>query len=318
MTRDMRTKRPKIAVITLSWNAKNDLVDIFDCVKRQSWKPDRLIVADSGSTDGTEEMIRKRFPFVEFHALGKNMGYAAGYNILFSLVPKHIDYVVVLDQDVLIENNYIENVVKRFEKEPETTIILMCDLEEPRIKTFGLKEGYIKSYHGSCFSYRNRWKKFMKYDEKFFAYENEADLCARLMNRGLKILYYPGLKVFHKKDSTIMNNFRAHFIVRNAIWYWWKNTSFIDAIIGSITVMGVFYSSASKHNTLRAYFRAVISAFGGIPYCIRNREVCYSISFKDLDDLRQINRILERTRTKPVFRLFDYIYEKTKFYRKQR
>src|SRR6185503_7295388 len=130
----------------------------------------------------------------------------------------------------------------------------MCDLDEPLIKSFALPEGYIKAYHGSCFSYRNRYKKLMVYDEKMWAYENEADLSSRLLLAGMKILYFPGCKAYHKKASTVMNSFRTYYMTRNALWRWWKTTSFIDATIGSIFVMGIFYSKASRYRSLPAYF----------------------------------------------------------------
>lgn len=305
-------KKPRVATITLSWNARDDVRKMLECVKRQNLKPEKVIIVDSGSADGTEEMVRKEFPFVEFHPLGKNIGYAAGYNVAFSLVPSHIDYVVVLDHDVTFDKDYINNVVERFEKEPETTAVLMCDLEEPLIKSFALNEGYINAYHGSCFSYRNKIKKLMRYDEKFFAYDNEADLCARLLNRGYRILFYPGCKVVHKKDSTEMKPFRTYYQTRNSLWRWWKNARLIDAFLASLINMGIFYSKASKHRTLPAYFRGVFHAFLGLPYCIRHREVCRYSSYKELDDVRKLNTALEKTKTRPLFKFFDSLYEKSK------
>lgn len=305
-------KKPRIAAISLSWNARDDLKKVLECAKRQTLRPEKIIIVDSGSQDGTEAMIRKEFPLVEFHALGKNIGYAAGYNVAFSLVPAHIDYVVVLDQDITFDKDYIKKIIERFDQEPESTAVLMCDLEEPLVKTFALKEGYINAYHGSCFSYRNKIKKLMRYDEKFFAYENEADLCARLLNSGFRILYYPACKTIHKKDSTKMNPFRTYYQTRNSLWGWWKNSRLTDAILASFINMGIFYSKASKYRVLPAYFRGVFHAFLGLPYCIRNRNVCAHLSYKDLDDVRKISTILEKTRTKPLFKFFDDLYEKSK------
>ena len=304
-----KTKKPPVAVICLSWNACGDLRKALRCVKQQTMKPQKIIIVDSGSTDGTKDMVKKEVPFVDFHPLGKNIGYAAGYNVAFSLVPKNIKYVIVLDQDVTIDKNYIRNIITRFEKEPDSTIILMCNLEEPLVKSFGLREGYIKAYHGSCFSYRNKFKKFMIYDEKFFAYDNESDLCARLLNRGFRILYYPGCKTVHKKDSTVMNPFRTHLMTRNALWTWWKNARFLDAVISSVVVMGIFYSKSSRYKMIPAYFRGVFDAFKGLPYCIRNRDVCKQLSYKDLDDLRKVGKALEKTKTKPLVGFFDGVYE---------
>lgn len=286
-----RTKRkPKVATITLSWNGKNDLRELLNCVKKQTLKPNEVIVVDNASTDGTAEMVRKEFPFVRFYLLDKNYGYAKGYNIAFSKVSKDIDYVIVLDHDVLIDRNYIKTAVERFEKEPDSTIIIAGDVEEPKIKTLATNEGYITDFHGSCYAYRNKHRKHIKFCEEFFAYNNEADLSSRLLSKGFRILFYPKCKVFHKKDTTRITPFTTYYMTRNSIWHFWRNGRFFDAIIGSFIMMFVFYSKASRNKTLPSYFRAIIDAFLGLPFCIRTREPSKYVSYKNIHDLGLIRK----------------------------
>ncbi len=285
-------EKPKVATITLSWNAKKDLVEVLDCVKRQTYKPKEVIVVDNGSTDGSVEKIRKLFPFVKIFTSKINTGYAKGYNICFSKVSKNIDYVVVLDQDIIIPDNYIEKIVEGFEKEPENTIILMCDLEEPLIKTFNLKEDYVKSFHGSCWSYRNVFRNFIKFEEKFFAYSNEADLSAQLLNSGFIILFYPECKAFHKHDSTKRGSFRVVLETRNWLWTIWRNYKVFDSFILSITSILHMYSKASRNNKTFYFLRGVIEAFRGLPYCIRSRNVCPQLSYRDSGEVIKVLKVL--------------------------
>ena len=277
----------KIATITLSWNARKDLKEMLECVKRQSVKPSEVIVVDNASADGTAEMI-KEFPFVRFFQLDRNYGYAKGYNIAFGKVSGDVDYVIVLDQDVMIGKGYIRTVLQRFKKEPDSTIIIAGDVREPLIKSLALKEGYVKEFHGSCYAYRNRYRRHMKFCEEFFGYNNEADLSARLLDKGFRVLFYPRMKVVHKKDTTGITPFTTFYMTRNAIWHYWRNGSIKDAILGSLTMMLVFYSKASRNNTLPSYFRAVFSAFIGLPFCIRTRYPSKYVSYKDIHDLNFI------------------------------
>ncbi|MBI2578451.1 MAG: glycosyltransferase [Candidatus Aenigmarchaeota archaeon] len=281
-------RKPRIASITLSWNAKNDLRELLNCVKKQSLKPDEVIVVDNASSDGTEEMIKKEFPFVRFIQLNKNYGYAAGYNKAFSSVSENIDYVAALDQDVLVGKDHIKRVAEKFEKEPPSTIIIAGDIEEPLIKSLALKEGYTRDFHGSCFAYRNKHREQMRFCEEFFGYNNEADLSSRLLNRGFRILFYPEWKVFHKKNTTRVTPFTTYYMTRNSIWHYWRNGKPLDAVLGSFIMALVFYSKASRNRTLPSYFKGLFDAIRGLPFCIRTREPSKYVSYKDIHDLQFI------------------------------
>lgn len=288
-------RKPRIAAITLSWNARNDLRELLKCVKKQSFKLGEVIVVDNASSDGTAEMIKKEFSFVRFFQLDRNYGYAKGYNIAFSSVSGDIDYVVVLDQDVLIDKDHIKMVAEKFEKEPSSTIIIAGDIEEPLIRTLALKEGYTKDFHGSCFAYRNKYRQHIKFCEEFFGYNNETDLSSRLLNKGFRIFFYPEWKVFHKKNTTRITQFTTYYMTRNSIWHYWRNGRLADAVLGSLVMAIVFYSKASRNRTLPAYFRGVIDAIRGLPFCIRTREPSKYISYKDIHDLQFI---MKKTRLK--------------------
>ncbi len=277
----------KIATITLSWNARKDLKELLECVSKQSMKPAEVIIIDNASSDGTDEMV-KEFPFVRFYQLPKNYGYAKGYNIAFGRVSADIDYVVVLDQDVIIDKDYIKRITQRFKSEPVSTIIIAGDVKEPLIKSLAIKEGYVKEFHGSCYAYRNRYRRHMKFCEEFFGYNNEADLSARLLSKGFKILFYHRMKVNHKKDTTRITPFTTFYMTRNAIWHYWRNGSIKDAVLGSFIMMFVFYSKASRNNTLPSYFKAIFSAFKGLPFCIRTRYPSKYVSYKDIHDVNFI------------------------------
>ncbi len=284
-------RQPKIATVTLSWNQKDDLREMLSCIKRQTCEPTETIVVDNGSTDGTQEMMRMEFPWVKFFPLDNNTGYAKGYNICFNKVSRTVDYVVVLDQDIAIKNNYIETIVSRFEKEPDETIILMCDLEEPLIKTFNKPEGYFKTFHGSCWSYKNKYRHLIRFEEPFFAYSNEPDLSARLLNRGFKILFYPKCKVYHKHDSTKRSSFRLFLETRNWLWTIWRNYPFSDVLISSFFAAIHMFRKSIYNGKPYAFIRGVVAAFAGLPYCRRTREVCKALSWKDLDEIRFIREL---------------------------
>ena len=284
-------KNCKVATVTLTWNAEKDIRDLLGCIEKQSIKPDEIIIVDNNSTDNTAEIIRE-YPYVKFFRLDKNYGYAKGYNIAFSKVSGDIDYVIALDHDVLIDKDHVRTVAERFEKEPESTIIITGDVEEPLIRTLAIEEGYVNDFHGSCFSFRNIHRKYIRFSEEFFGYNNESDLSARLLDKGFKILFYPNYRVFHKKDTTRVTPFTTYYMTRNSIWHFWRNARLIDAVLGSFVMAVVFYSKASRNRTLPSYFHALFDAVRGLAFCIRTRKPSKYVSYKDIHDLKFIRKKL--------------------------
>jgi GT2 family glycosyltransferase len=283
--------KAQVATVTLTWNAEKDIEETMRCIHEQTLKPNVIIVVDNGSTDRTLEIIEKKFPSVKIIRMKRNMGICAGYNICFSKVPNNIKYVMVIDQDVFFEKNHFKKIIERFEQEDERTAVLMCDLREPLIKSFAIPEGYIKYFHGACFSYRNMYKKLMHFPEEFFGYNNEADLSVKLLDRNLRILFYPKCVMNHKKSLAKRTKFQTFYMTRNAMWFLWRNAPRKDAIIGTALEIIFDYSRASRSRTIPSYFMGLFSAVLGIPYCIRTRHPSNYVSYKDMQDIAYFKNI---------------------------
>lgn len=278
--------KPKIAAAMLTWNAEKDIKDTISCIKKQTYPISEIVIVDNGSTDNTLQILKRELPKARIFALKKNTGICRGFNIAFSKVSKKMKYVVVIDQDIVLPADYVKTVVSKFEQEPDNTAILMCDLEEPIIKTFALNEGYIKYFHGACYSFRNKYNEVMRFTEEFFGYGNESDLSARLLKKGLMIKFYPGCKVFHKKTLTKRTNFQTFYMTRNSLWFWWRNAHLKDAIPASFAEILFGYSKSSRSRTLPQFFNGLMHAFLGIPFCLRTRNPVDQISYKDQQDLK--------------------------------
>ena len=73
-----------------------------------------ILVVDNGSTDGSVEMLKEKFPEVSILVLEKNLGYAAGNNRGFdSLKPDQPQFVIFLNNDTIVDENFIEPLVKQ-------------------------------------------------------------------------------------------------------------------------------------------------------------------------------------------------------------
>ena len=71
---------PLVFVIVLNWNNAADTIECIESLENSDYQPFVPIVIDNGSTDGSMESIREKFPQLSIIELEKNLGYAEGNN----------------------------------------------------------------------------------------------------------------------------------------------------------------------------------------------------------------------------------------------
>ncbi|MDR0830158.1 MAG: glycosyltransferase family 2 protein [Prevotellaceae bacterium] len=217
----------KTAVVILNFNGKNYLEKFLPDVARFSGDA-QIVVADNGSTDNSVQFLQENFPQIQLVLLEKNFGFAEGYNrALKNLEAK---YYVLLNSDVQVTENWLETLENFMESSPK---ICAC---QPKIRSYlqpekfeyaGACGGMIDEYGypfcrgrvfgkvetdngqyddiaeifwatGACLFIRSAdfWE-VGGLDGRFFAHQEEIDLCWRLKARGKSIVCVPQSVVFH-------------------------------------------------------------------------------------------------------------------------
>jgi GT2 family glycosyltransferase len=96
----------KVAVLILNWNGKADLLECLGSVSSvdlEGWDA-HIVVVDNGSTDGSQESIRTRFPEAVLIQNPSNLGFAEGNNRALDWVrDQAIDFVIFLNNDTTVE-----------------------------------------------------------------------------------------------------------------------------------------------------------------------------------------------------------------------
>jgi len=92
--------RITLSVIILNWNGRPYLEACLVSLEAQTFAPDRIILVDNGSSDGSVAFVRERFPQVIVRENGGNLGFAAGNNAALRDVTA--DVVVLLNPDVVL------------------------------------------------------------------------------------------------------------------------------------------------------------------------------------------------------------------------
>lgn len=108
--------QPDVAVIILCWNGRTFLEKFLPSVIAHTpVTVARIIVADNGSTDNSEEVLRK-FPAVSWLPLKNNFGFAEGYNQ--AIAQTNAKWIVLLNQDVEVSEGWLQSLLNFAEVHP--------------------------------------------------------------------------------------------------------------------------------------------------------------------------------------------------------
>lgn len=128
----------EVSVIILNYNGKYFLSECIESVLYQSYTEFEIIFVDNGSSDGSVEFIKQRFndERLKIYSTGKNLGFTGGNNFGFQY--SQGDYIVLLNNDTVVEKNWLEelvNSVKNFKN---------AGLIQSLVLTEGISDRYYK------------------------------------------------------------------------------------------------------------------------------------------------------------------------------
>ena len=106
---------PKISVIILNWNGKEDTLECLASVKQLDYSNYKIVLVDNGSVDDSVDAILTQHPDITVLQTGVNLGYAGGNNVGIRWALKQgTDYILLLNKkkqvfkDHFIHNSYIK------------------------------------------------------------------------------------------------------------------------------------------------------------------------------------------------------------------
>jgi GT2 family glycosyltransferase len=101
-----------VCVVLLTWNGKGDTLECLESLTRQTYPRLRLLVVDNGSSDGTAEAVRSRYPQVDVLVLPENVGATGGDNAgMVRAFRDGADYALLLNNDTTVDPRAIEELV---------------------------------------------------------------------------------------------------------------------------------------------------------------------------------------------------------------
>lgn len=225
----------KVSVVILNWNGKALMEEFLPSViENTPSEIAEIVVADNGSTDNSVAMLKEKFPSVRLIVFDKNYGFAEGYNKAISRIDSA--YTVLLNSDVEVTPGWLDAPLAALDAGKSIAAV------QPKIRSqrnreyfeyAGAAGGFIDKYGypycrgrvmyvveedngqydrqtdilwatGACLFIRTGiYKKEGGLDARFFAHQEEIDMCWRLRSRGYRIVCTPESVVYHVGGATL-------------------------------------------------------------------------------------------------------------------
>lgn len=283
---------PLVSIVMLCWNRKDDVFESLSRIREIIYNSLEVIVVDNGSTDGTIELIKDKFPEVRLIQMYKNFGIEA-YNIGFANAKGK--YIVIIDDDSFPAKHSITRMVQRFEQDESLGAIafdvrnfyhydeISILAEEQPLERYSSPSKYYMSFNGAGVGVRaSLFRRIGYYPEEFFLYNNEMDSAFRILNEGYRIEFHADIIAYHKYSPINRDSWRApYYYVRNAFWLIWKNYP-LDMVIKYTTLMVYKCLYASFEQRTWIYLKAMASAFINIKKLKQKRKPVQRIIAKKL------------------------------------
>ena len=226
-------------------------IKIISCLESINSELQVIVVENSNNTD-FKKNIENKFRNVKCILSGENLGYAKGNNLGLSKVKTK--YALIINPDAVLEKNAINNFLITANKNLNFAIISPLIQEEKDLlivkeNSSELKE--IENVKGfAMFLNLENFKDIGFFDDNFFIYFEEIDLCRRLINNNQKIYLDPTITVHHIGGSSHDNSVNYEMeLSRNWHWMWstfYYHKKYNSFILALIKVMPKLFSSFIK------------------------------------------------------------------------
>lgn len=226
--------KPSLSIIIVSFNTRQLLREclaaVFEYGKNLTLE---VIVIDNASKDESAEMVRQEFPHARLIESVVNLGFAAANNLGFRLSQGR--YLVLLNSDAFIHKGTLQAAFRHMENNPLIGLgggrligrdgswqpsarmfpSLLNDFLHlsglaslyPHSRFFGRADATWKKAEGSypcdwvpgafAIIKREALEKVNYFDERFFLYYEEVDLCQKIKNLGYEVWYWGDVVVTH-------------------------------------------------------------------------------------------------------------------------
>ena len=211
----MDSKELNVVIVTLKSEPK-----IFDCLKSIT-NVTEIIVVENSNNDDFKKKLENEYSNLKCILTGENLGYAAANNI--GLKSVKTKYALVLNPDTILDKNAIQRFLKSAERlkdfwlmGPASDQMIELEFGDNDLMEVNNLKGFAIFLNLSKFN--NEY-----FDENFFLYFEEIDLCKKVKNKNGKIYLDRLIKINHDGSQSV-NSLSKIELEKNRNWHWMWST----------------------------------------------------------------------------------------------
>lgn len=268
-----------VSINIVNWNGLHFLSDCIESTILQTYKNIEINIIDNNSSDGSVDLIKMKYPEIRLIKNTQNEGFSKAHNQAIKVSSG--DYILPLNFDIVLSPQFVEEMVKAIEISPEIGIVsgilytFAKDSGKKIIDSAGInikgffpadrgqgnvdcgqydKLEYVFGASGAAPLFRREMLKDIAveeeyFDEDYYIYVEDVDLCWRAQLFGWKAVYTPRAIAYHKRGATREKSStmkRAYITIghRNRYWSIIKNaipSNLIKNVVWILMVEFRFY-----------------------------------------------------------------------------
>ncbi len=234
---------PRVTIVIVTYNSAEFIGECLDSLVG-SFESGfvKVILVDNGSSDGTAQLVNESYPWVEVIRSEYNGGFGAGNNLALGRLEG--DYCFFLNPDARLDEGCCEKLVRFLDGRSDVGCVgpAVLDVKGRRVVSYHVYTSLYTSLWSAAGLQRiiplnrsgGRWEVRRRppgkpvevdrilgaammirrqalddvggFDERFFLFSEEEDLCLRLKHAGWKTCYYPDAQVIHRGAASIGQN----------------------------------------------------------------------------------------------------------------
>ena len=315
---------PKVSVIILNWNGLKYTIECLESLKKITYPNYEVILVDNGSKGNEADILEKKYKdYIKLIRNKENLGFAEGNNVAIREVIKEgkSDYILLLNNDIIVEPDFLDELVKYAKRHPEVGSIqpkMIWTVYPQLIDSVGLEysrngNGFSKGIYepiekynqekeifGCCAAaclYRREALEDIKindeyFDKDFFALGEDLDIAFRLQWASWKAWYCPKAIVYHFRGKAIgtRNKFGCYYGPRNQTWNLFKNlpNSFILKnlhwiILEQLGQIGI-YLLQGRFFLLKSILKGRLDGYLGLRRILKKRKrIKKTVNFSEIE-----------------------------------
>jgi GT2 family glycosyltransferase len=269
---------PRVSVVVITHQRREELVQALERLRMLPERP-HVVVVDNGSTDGTADAVRRRFPDVELVASAENLG-ATGRNLGVARVDT--PYVAFCDDDTWWEPGSLRTAADVLDAHPLLAVItarivvepagtedpIVAELRDSPVRGADWLPGpALGSFlAGASVVRRSAFLESGGFSDRLWLGGEEELLAGDLAAAGWELCYLPELTVHHRASRARDAHRRRRDGIRNTLWTTWLRRPLRPALRRTWHLLRTLPRD-------RVSAAGLLAAVAGIPWVMRERRV---------------------------------------------